>query len=862
MSKTLVLLPMADPNSPSRLPAITQALGDRLALDGKAGVDVELIVAAYGFDAERVAEGLPADTPLLGLAIGWERAINLMWKSCDQEEFESVILLHEDAELARGWVDGLLSGLKPEAVLLQGSAASDELPAPGQEYGKIGMVGPVSDQTVNPAQKIALRAQDVALGLGGYSGARLDALAGSFSSAEWLDLTWLLMTKECATAVAGDGDLLDPGCGDWAGADLAVRSANLGYSAVVAEAVFASRSRPVLDSRESPGDVSGRLAFYDKHRAVTQAAGTRVVACFRVTLRSYQDLQTWRGNLGRTASLVDAMAIMIVNNPLEIQGDPEFLAAVKSGRLSPDDRALLEACSQANARSAKMAIADWVSKVVPSASIFVTVWKGKPDLYRQRNHLYRYAETKLGADWILALEHDEIVEPRVDRNLIERLVSHPNPLVRGYDFGFVYHWDSARLVREDAPWGDGGEYTGGPHGVRLWRACPSGSPRRLASSTRRVSPEIGPDGFRVAGVRIRRFAVMREEDRAKRLKRSHQEGMKISAFQKRTGIGMHMLVYERENPEDVARWLDDLHGLCDEIVLVWTGWWDADDAESGPGRALTMIGMVHQVTWVHQPLDDNLAQARNAGISKLGESSRLGWALFFDPDEWLTDRVTEGAMLRRMADADKWGWLVQTANYRQGNESPTISDSVRMSRLEATELMRMNGRVHESFSDAIHAIQNLGEHPRLRYAPFVLQHRGMAFDEERMGEKLDHYERLLRLDLDEDPHNPGAWVSLGWHYANDGHQELAVECYERGISCAGQSYLPFKELAFVHLRLARELMAQSHDRLTEAHQFYALASTIRNFLDGHAPPHPVIPRSGLAEPLPLPDFTPPGYDGA
>jgi hypothetical protein len=399
---------------------------------------------------------------------------------------------------------------------------------------------------------------------------------------------------------------------------------------------------------------------------------------------------------------------------------------------------------------------------------------------------------------------------------------------------------------------------------------------------------------------MRRYRFIRPQDRELRGVAGSEDSIRVRAWRARCGIGLHILLYEREKAEDVARWLDHLHGSVDAVALVWTGEWadldkgwtvpqEGTDARrgnpasildgrpsgwptTGPSQELADIAWRHGCQWVHQPLDDNLAAARNAGIDHLDQLRKksepgLAWAMFLDPDEWLQSDDADPMALRAMAESDRWGWLFQAANYRDDGQVPTISDSVRMSRLDDRRSMRMDGRVHEGFAASLHAFGERGIHPRWAYAPFILQHRGMAFEDARMVEKLNHYERLLRLELADRPHNPGAWVSLGWHYLNDGHVEEGLECYRRGIACAGRSYLPFKEMAYHHLREARRLMDECGARLEPGHQFHDLAQQLRQFLRQNAPPHPVLaPRDG--DPAPLPDFSPPdasgesGYDRA
>jgi GT2 family glycosyltransferase len=759
---------------------------------------------------------------------------------------EAIAFVSSEAVLSAGWLDGLLGSLRPDRVHLQGDGSPEPPSCPSGDYGAIGLVGPVSEATRSTAQRVTLGESDVALGLDGYAARRLDLLAGRTSSAEWLDPVCFLARRKALAALLADGPLLRD-FGEWTGADLALRLGRLGYRAAVAESVFVSRSHAVDTGFSEVGEVSDRLAFYEAH----PSPGERVIAAYRVRISTLRDLSIFRASLARIATLVDGVAVLLLTNPLEMQSDPAFERALDAKALPESDLDLLRACSGATAPRVSSAFGEWCARVLKSrggtSTLSVDIWLDAANMQGERNSVHRIARD-LGASWVLTLDHDEVVEERVDRALLRRLVSHPNPLVRGFDLAFAFHVESASLVREDPPWGDGGTYKGGPHALRLWR-LPVGEEaiRLVEEGSNQSAPEIGPEGWRVASVRLRRFSHLTAQDRERGGVEESGEGLRVSTLRSRNGIGLHMLTYERESVEDVARWLDVAHGVFDRVVLVWTS------TDSKPSDDLQKIAWMHGAEIVEKPLDDDLAGARNAGIEALASSPSLGAAMFVDPDEWLADPVEDAIALRRMAESDRHGWLMQVANYRNDGEIPTISDSVRVSRLDDAGTMRMSGRVHEGFSRSTLALQEQGIHPRLRYAPFILQHRGMSFDAARMGEKLDHYERLLRLELADEPRNPGAWVSLGWHYANDGESALAEECYRRGLACAGLSYLPAKELGFVRLREARALFEESLERLTESHQFYSTCRRIVEFLRVNAPPHAIIPREGRTV-LDLPEF--------
>lgn len=782
----------------------------------------------------------------------------------ENPEAAQVALVSQDARVAPGWLEGLMNCVRPSVVHGMGSRTITGL-------GSVGIVAPCMDQTPAEAQRLTLDAADVQMGLEAYAAARLPHFDGSASLADVVSGACLLLTGEALHAAMQGGDpLLAPGLGSWAWADLCLRLADAGLRTVVSEAVFVAGAVPVQGSH-SPGSAAQRLAFYRAHRP---RAEHRVVAVVVCPFRWWHDVQLLRACLGRLAPLVDGVALVLTANPLDVQTDPEF-AAVRQ-RLPAMDRRMLESCSGAGIEAVQQAVAEWADRVmgqhpdrrVGKLSTRASVYAGPADLRMQRNEGLRLADD-LSADAVLMLAHDELPEQAVTRATLQRVLAHPNPLVRCFDVGFITHHGTPLLARTDAPWGHGGSYAGAPHGPRLYRLR-GGAGLLLAGEAAPAIPDHGIGAHRVAAIRLRRIGQVRPIDRARQGITDTGEGMRLDEWRADNRIGLHVLVYEAENPEDVARWLDDVHALIDHAVLVWTGEWaEADKGwtleselpeawpATGPGRLLAEVAQAHGAEFVHEPLDDNIAQARNAGIHALHDRGGLTWAMFIDPDEWMPHPLHDGASLRAMAQSSRWGWLMQVANYRVGEDVPTLSDSVRISRLDPGRVMVMDGRVHEGFGKAIATLQGKGIHPRLTYAPFTLQHRGLAQDDAAMAAKLAKYDHLLRLQLADSPHDPGAWVSLGWHYLNDGHEAQGIECYRRAVACAGTSYLPFKEMAFHHLRAARALLDDCDARLTEGHQFHALLQRLRQWLQQYAPPHPVVGSPGGQQPAPLPEWEAP-----
>ena len=882
----LIVFATDDPEkAANQLLSVMQTLGDKTAHIVAVGI------GEYGDHVEMVAARVtaPQGSAIMGLDFEGTELEALDYVVRGAKLPPRVVMISAAAVLPIGWLQGLEQGMFPTSILL---GTDKQMPALG--YGAIGIVGPVTDQSANPSQRVPLTEEEAAMGLEEYAAARASHFKDVVGAADEVDGLAVMMKAELvAKLVADDGHVLDTKLGDWAMSDLCLRADRAGFRTAVVEGCFISSMAPVAQGHRKPGSIRERIDFYDKHDTDDDPT---ICAVYRCGIKTWHDLQLLRMSLRRASKLCPRFAILLLNNPLDMQGDPEFAQAREQELLDEDMVALLKVCDGGTAKAIARQFGKWVRSKVGhkgNNTVKVQVWDKDRDVSAERGKLMEMAQS-VGGTWALALEKDELVEDRVNRDHLLRLCSHPDPRVRAWDLSFVHHWDTGRLCRVDAPFGDDNTWTGGPtHATRLWRLDGRGWLKDQPS----WAPYFAPESTRIASIRLRRYGLMRPQDRDRRgLGAESQDSMRMQAWHPRNGIGLHMLTYGKELPEDIARWLDVLHGVIDTSALVWTDEWaehdklwtmkpgsldrsidpggyeDGEDGwfPTGPSHALAAVAWKHGCRWVHQPLDNHIAEARNAGIDSLlaakgtEDHKGLGWALFFDPDEWLHEHLADARALRRMAESDRSGWLVQTANYRAENETPTISDSVRMTKLVPE--MRMDGRVHEGFNNARSAMVARNQHPRWAYAPFVLQHRGMSFGEDRMGEKLDHYEGLLRLELAERPHNPGAWVSLAWHYMNDGHTELGLECLDRAIACAGTSYLPFKEKAFHHLREARELIDQCMARLEPAHQFHRLGSEVQRFMGKYAPPHPVIARREDREPMALPEWTPPapktepGYD--
>lgn len=794
------------------------------------------------------------------------------------------VVFNDDLHVTAGWLTGMLDALDSPAV-----CEWAEVPTDGRRPTRrmadyvgtkgIGLIGPVTNvaagiQQLGPEQMKIFQAA----GVDAFAAEWRKQREGEVLTATFLSGFCMGITRQCMEELAV---YTQEGAFDWlfdeqfliAGYednDLCARADFAGWRAVVAADTFIGHlGHQTFDHAfpEMDRGMRNRLTYYDVWGPRLAQIGRRTVAAYRVRFDVPNDLTLFRASLVNTSRLVDGIAVLLTRNPAEMARSEEWQRAMMAKGIPADDLQLVTACGRATSLDElNTALAAWIhpwttyegGRLAPSRKPVVNVqtWDGHFNERDERNELLSIAEG-MGADWVLSIDHDEYLEPRVDRALLERVMTHPDPIVQQFDIAFVNHWIDNTMYRTDRPWGDGGSWTGGMRGYRLYRVNKANPRRILAGGHNGLHCGNIPavDGLckRISGLRMRHFGYMHRADRERKEARynvqdpnpdpnlvggtsyahiTHEEGMTLSRFVAEDGIGLHMLVYEGERADDIGRHLDALVAVVDRVVLVWTGEWADEDkitslagggirpipadagpdvSRTGPGVTMSSMAAHYGVEWIHHPLNDNIAAARNAGIEALHGTPGMGWALFLDPDEHLPPMAP--GFLRRMADVgDAWGWLIRFVNtYAAGGGN--TSEAVRMSRLDPERIMRMNGRVHESFSNAQQVLRERGHGNILRAAPFQAMNAGLAKTPAQMDRKLALYRRLTELDLRENPENPTAWTTLGLFWLNEGCNATGMECFARAMQCSTGEYLPFHTAGMQYLRNALALLTEAEGRM-------------------------------------------------
>lgn len=837
-------------------------------------------------------------------AVGWPMAVNLgLSLHSEERSFPShICVMNDDVLVTPFWLTSMIAAMDGQHIVLQGELPSNPQSPPmrsAEQYGKIGMVGPLTNEcaghqrVIPPTVKMDNGASFTTAGhalLDQFSNQLRSEQQPPLMSCSFLSGLCVVYRRECLI------DLLETnegkttflresfGVGGYDDNDIAARAQMLGWKLAIDRSTYVHHiGHATLDKYFPDADLgnAGSPQYLREWESETNREH-KLVAVFRVGWQVPWDIAMFGTCLRRTAQFVDGIAVLATSNPAMAMRDEKQMQIARS--LPKQEVELVTACYKAqSAEDLNEALSAYVDSVVsamgPDHKVDVACMFGTRlgNEREERNEAIQLAMT-LNPSWCISVDHDELLEPKVNREMMQRLMRHPDPLVQSYDFGWANHWDSDRLCRVDQPWADG--YRASMRGYRMWRVLSQDgrnheNQKILAGNENGLHcgniPDCGTWSKRVANLRWRHYGYLRHEDRVRKWKRYvqqdpkpdsgltqggsadgsydhliNEERMILQQYRPDTRIGLTMLCHKGEQLSDMYRHFTFSYGLVDHIVLVWT----EDDFELP--EDLEYVSKRYGVEWVHHPLGDDISAARNAGVDRLRELG-MDWCWVMDPDEHLTPPVDAMVSIRRMVEVSNgWAWLFRFRNYRPGGQW-AISENVRLFRLAANKL-RYRNRVHETLERDLHQMSVEGIHPQVRHAPFMVDHMGLSGDDNRTQAKLFKYTRLLALQLQDDPINsPGAWVSLGLQFGNDGDEKNQMRCYEIACATAGNAYLPFREVALTHLRAGKRYMKEALQRLATSHDLHGATAKMIEMLEKIAPDQAKLghARAGKAIPADL-----------
>ena len=774
-------------------------------------------------------------------------------------DVESITFLNDDVDVTSNWHLKLFSTLNSDVFFTntllvedKKGVSVDKLPL------KIGFAGPLSNN-VGSEQRLTV---DFSHSVDEMAHHIQQKSINQFGQAKNLFTAFIsgfcLMCKAemLEQIYDNDGFIFDPifKVGGFEDNDLIVRARMNGWGCLIDQSTYIGHDgSQTLDSdfQEMKRGMVNQALYLKKWKSFTQRK-QNIIGAYRVAILNVNNLAQMGSSLRINHKFVDGMAILLTNNPAQCLNSYDK-ALFK--RLRFEDQEFLSDC-QGITDPNKLAerFKEWILlQTNPDFNVNVECWDLSLPMNERDERNYNYSmATDMGADWVISIDSDECFEDRLLPEDIRKLSNDPDPITSLFTFGWLNHYESMNVIRNDPPFCNG--WLSGMNGVRMWRVWnnkhfPIVGGNEIGFHCGNA-PEYGLYGMKGTGIRFRHMSMVREIDRQAKtsfynhtdkdkdvllignenynhIKRS--QAVPITLYRRNNGIGFFNLSYDKENPVLVADKIRNYNGLCKNLI-VWTsewndedmGWRDIDVDEfpseadwrskypTGPDWFTAVIGKLHQVDFIYSSIDNGLAECRNAGLKHFKENyaGRIGWALYLDPDEFPETQHHSQAVasFRRMAEAtDTLAFKFSFSNIstlRTGKPHKSNSESMRLIKLEPHLPVYFYGNVHETLEKSLNELKTTGAPIFVEPCPIKFMNTGLNKSPEEIAAKLEKYQSLLVKSLSKDPFSSASWASLAMTYEQDKDDRNAEICHERACLTAGTAFLPFQALGLFYARKA------------------------------------------------------------
>jgi glycosyltransferase involved in cell wall biosynthesis len=220
-------------------------------------------------------------------------------------------------------------------------------------------------------------------------------------------------------------------------------------------------------------------------------------------------------------------------------------------------------------------------------------------------------------------------------------------------------------------------------------------------------------------------------------------------------IGACLIV--RDEERCIARCLNSLIGVVDEIVVVDTGSEDATVAiAESLGARISLF-----------PWTGDFSAARNFSLNQ----ARSDWILYIDADEYLQP-VSRSEVAEALSDSERHIAYRLRLRHQQGF-TPYFEYRIWRNRPD----IRFEGVIHESIVPSIRAIVE-AEHRTIGETDFLLEHDGYE------GDQRHKHERNLPLLLEQvklDPNRTYLWNHIGRIRQELGQADAARAAWVHGV---------------------------------------------------------------------------------
>lgn len=676
----------------------------------------------------------------------------------EQAQGDYLIFLNNDTLVTENWAEHLVQAIP---------IAEDEW-----DCSPIGLVGPVSNNA-GGNQRIQADPYDIDQ-LQCAAREHHKKHAGQTRLAGFLSGAFLMITRACLEDIGNFDERFK--IGGVEDTELCLRAQLKGWKCAIDDSTyvhhFGQQTIAQLKDPYVPIHRANQLSFLAKYFDDTPK---KLVATFRV--RNQPDLL--KTSLARAAQFADEIIV------------------------------LCDRCDEETLQVARTA-----DKVVEVPQI-----KEGWDLYRDRSIMMLAAQQRK-ADWIIALDADELPEDSFTYDYAHKLMHPLDPNVLAYSFPFCTFFLGTTHYRTDGVFGD-------MRGLRMWRVLPKQHPRMVRHKHRSClhCPSLAPFNVRNLRIRIKHYgyhtpqicqdkhkfytSLDPDPDKGYIGPRGYDHlvdpNFSLNEFREKNDLTLCMVVKDEEI--NLFAFLYKWHTFFDDIVIVDTG------SSDHTLQIADLFGArVFPFKW-----RDSFAQARNFAKSKCATS----WIFTPDPDEEFN--LNDIPILFKMLEANVHAWLFQITNFQPDN-TIFYSDNVRL--LRNIPEVYWTHRVHENITEATHKHSLI-----VQPAPFKIKHYGYLKSPQHHDRKVKDYGRMIRKELRKDPRSAICHFHQAFHHFDSGHEERGLNSLQRALELQSDLFIASKELGLRHLTKAQEHFQKTLDTIPQNHYFHPWVQTIVSKLD-------------------------------
>lgn len=569
--------------------------------------------------------------------------------------------------------------------------------------------------------------------------------------------------------------------------DYVTRAILKGYTPLIANSVFVHHHCSSTFNKYFPEDQGGlknRIRYYHKWKEYNSAR-TNLGVCYRVRIPNDRHMEYFLMSIRKSCTFANSITIYNDHSPVE-----NFHSLIKE-----------------------------VSEQNPFVKFLIE--DKNHDAFNERddrNYTIDLCRT-LNPDWILALDHDEIMDDDFDRAQAERLMSSCDPRFKNFVFHFATFHDGFTHFRKDG-------LMGKMAGARMFRNVPDRKIVRgntiglhCGSTPEFARNEIGHTSFR-----IKHFGYIdKDEDRERKknyynnldsdLKRkdvgadnynhvADESGLRIYEYVDNNAASLVMMVKNEER--NLGELLQEHWPLFREIVIVDTG---SSDRTIDVAKCFTDSVYDYSRRAIDFDSDGlllNFSKPRNYGIEKA--TSR--WIFVMDADE----KIGNHNNVRYMMDEPSVDAYLLPIKNMQNMKGYTLSESIRV--FKNNLCIRFSGRIHEVIEKTNYPNLNFKRANGFDYFNF-----GFLKDKKDVQKKMDHYTKLIFLSLEEDINNSKMWNCLGEHFANRQQYKIAHHCFILASKLNKDFFYPRKNLSLLYMKMSRQFMMQVYNLIPDVHPY-------------------------------------------